>query len=142
MGYIPFRISGMPGFFDYYKEGGWGDGYPTYDAENGALFSRQLNAAKTAALKYLQISTWNDFGEGTTIEPTLEYGNRYLKILQQFTGVSYQENVLKEISRWYTLKKQYANDKGKASEYLTQAFYYFVSLQPDKAKQLMDELID
>ncbi len=132
----------MPGFFDYYKEGGWGDGYPTYDAENGALFSRQLNAAKTAALKYLQISTWNDFGEGTTIEPTLEYGNRYLKILQQFTGVSYQENVLQEISRWYTLKKQYANDKGKASEYLTQAFYYFVSLQPDKAKELMDELID
>lgn len=132
----------MPGFFDYYKEGGWGNGYTTYDAENGALFNRQLSTAKNAKLSYLQISTWNDFGEGTTIEPTLEYGYRYLKTLQQFTGVSYQENNLQEVYRWYTLKKQYAKDKEKPAEYLTQAFYYFVSLQPDKAKELMDELTD
>lgn len=130
----------MPGFHDYYREGGWGDGYTTYDAENGALFSRQLDAARKAGLKYLQISTWNDFGEGTTIEPTLEYGNRYLTALQQFTGISYQEKALQEIYRWYTLKQKYANDKDKASKYLTQAFYYFISLQPDKAGELMDEL--
>lgn len=130
----------MPGFHDYYREGGWGDGYTTYDAENGALFNRQLDAARKAGLKYLQISTWNDFGEGTTIEPTLEYGNRYLTALQQFTGISYQEKALQEIYRWYTLKLKYTNDKDKASKYLTQAFYYFISLQPDKAGELMDEL--
>lgn len=132
----------MPGFYDYYQEGGWGNGYTTYDAENGALFERQLKAAQKAGLEYLQISTWNDFGEGTTIEPALEYGYRYLEMLQQFTGVSYQKKALQEIHRWYKLKQKYTGDKDKAGKYLTQAFYYFISLQPDKAKELMDELTD
>lgn len=130
----------MPGFYDYYKQGGWGNGYTTYDAENGALFDRQLAAAKTAGLEYLQISTWNDFGEGTTIEPAEEYGYRYLTKLQQFSGTSYNEQALKQIHRWYTLKQQYAGDKGDAAKYLSQAFYYFIALQPDKAEELMNEL--
>lgn len=130
----------MPGFNDYYKEGGWGNGYTTYADENGALFTRQLAAAKSAGLQYLQISTWNDFGEGTTIEPAQPYGYRYLKSLQQFTGVSYQEGVLKQIYRWYELKQRHADDKGEISKYLTQAFYYFISLQPEKAEELMNEL--
>ena len=130
----------MPGFHDYYKQGGWGDGYTTYDAENGALFDRQLAAARSAGLEYLQISTWNDFGEGTNIEPTKEYNYRYLTKLQQFTGTSYQEHVLQQIYRWYLLKQQFADNKGEAAEYLTQAFYYFIALQPDKAEALMNEL--
>lgn len=130
----------MPGFKDYYKQGGWGDNYTTYPDEGGALFTRQLSAARTAGLDYLQISTWNDFGEGTTIEPTAEYGYRYLTALQQFTGTSYQESVLKQIYRWYGLKQQPPGDKDKAAKYLTQAFYYFIALQPDKAVELMDEL--
>lgn len=130
----------MPGFKDYYKEGNAGSGYTSYDAENGALFERQLQAAKDAGLRYLQVSTWNDFGEGTTIEPTLEYGYRYLTALQQFCGVSWQEQTLEEIYRWYGLKRKYASDKGDASKYLTQAFYFLIALQPDKAAKLMDEL--
>ncbi len=130
----------MPGFRDYYKEGGWGNGYTTYNDENGALFDRQLAAARSVGLKHLQISTWNDFGEGTNIEPAEEYGYRYLKKLQQFTGTAYDEHVLKQIYRWYTLKQQYAADKGNATQYLTQAYYYFIALQPDKAEALMNEL--
>ena len=130
----------MPGFDDYYKEGGWGDGYTTYAHEDGALFDRQLSAAKTAGLDMLQVSTWNDFGEGTNIEPTVEYGYRYLTKLQQFCGVSYQESHLKLIHRWYELKVQYAGNSGTAKEYLSQAFYYLIALQPDKAEALMNEL--
>lgn len=130
----------MPGFHDYYKEGGWGNGYTTYNDENGAFFDRQLSAARSAGLEYLQISTWNDFGEGTNIEPTQEYEYRYLVKLQQFAGTSYNEHVLKQIHRWYTLKQQYADDKGDAGKYLTQAYYYFIALQPDKAEELMNEL--
>lgn len=133
-----FYIGGaMPGFYDYYKEGGWGSGYTTYEHEDGALFDRQLAAAKNANLEYLQISTWNDFGEGTTIEPTQEYGYRYLTKLQKFTGVSYQESTLELIYRWYNLKVKYANTQGDASKYLEQAFYYFIALQPDKAEKMI-----
>lgn len=128
----------MPGFYDYYQQGNWGEGYTTYEHENGALFDRQLAAAQNAGLEYLQISTWNDFGEGTTIEPTEEYGYRYLTKLQKFTGVSFQESNLKLIHRWYELKVKYKGTQGTASQYLTQAFYYLIALQPDKAQLLID----
>ena len=35
-----------------------------------------------------QIVTWNDFGEGTIIEPTLEFGFDYLVQLAPLTGGS------------------------------------------------------
>lgn len=128
----------MPAFHDYYAEGGAGNGYTTYDAEGGELFRRQLNAAKSAGLKYLQVSTWNDFGEGTVIEPTVEFGNRYLLILQQFTGVSYGESALNTVRQWYDLKVKYASSTDEATTTkLTQAFYYLIALQPDKAAALM-----
>ncbi len=31
----------------------------------------------------IQIITWNDYGEGTNIEPAEEYGYRYLEMLQE-----------------------------------------------------------
>jgi hypothetical protein len=123
----------MPGFWDYYKEGGAGDGYTTYDAENGALFARQLQAAKSANLSWLQVSTWNDYGEGTTIEPTEEYGYRYLVQLQQFTGVKYDQANLELIYRWYQARVARPND-----EKVKQAWQYLVSLQPEKARELLN----
>lgn len=135
-----FMGGAMPGFDAYYKEGGWGDNpHVKVDSENGALFRRQLEAARTAGLDYLQLITWNDFGEATNIEPTREWEYRYLTILQQFAGVTYTENVLKEIYRWYELKKQYSRDAA-AQKILSQAYYYFVALQADKAGELMNEL--
>lgn len=122
----------MPGFHDYYKEGGAGDGYTTYDAENGALFRRQLDAAKNAGLKWLQISTWNDYGEGTTIEPTLEYGYKYLVELQKFTGVSYQQAELELVYRWYQLRITAPTDPRVKAAYQALA-----SLQVEKAKDIL-----
>lgn len=135
-----FMGGAMPGFDAYYKEGGWGDNpHVKVDSENGALFTRQLEAARTAGLDHLQLITWNDFGEGTNIEPTQEWEYRYLTALQQFAGVTYSESVLKDVYRWYVLEKEYAKDAA-AQKILSQAFYYFVSLQADKAQQLMNEL--
>ena len=129
----------MPGFNDYYKEGGSGEGYTKYDDEGGALFDRQLKAAKDAGLKWLQISTWNDYGEGTIIEPTKEFGYRYLTKLQEFTGVKYQEADLQQIFRWYQLKVKYVNDAAK-SKTLDTCYDYFNALQPEKAIALMNSL--
>lgn len=125
----------MPGFWDYYKEGGAGDGYTSYDHENGALFQRQLDAAKAAGLAYLQISTWNDYGEGTTIEPTLEYGYKYLVMLQQFTGVTYQQADLELIYRWYQARLAHP---GNAK--VTEAYNDLVQLKTAEAKAILDTL--
>ena len=123
----------MPGFWDYYKEGEGGTGYQTYSTENGALFQRQLDAARQAGLKYLQISTWNDYGEGTTIEPTLEYGYKYLLMLQKFTGVSYQQADLELIYRWYQARVAQPNN-AKVKE----AYNALVQLKTGEAKALLD----
>ena len=125
----------MPGFWDYYKEGEGSNGYTTYDSENGALFQRQLDAAKAASLKYLQISTWNDYGEGTTIEPTLEYGYKYLVMLQKFTGVSYQQSDLELIYRWYEARVAHP-DNAKVKE----AYNALVQLKTAEAKSILDTL--
>lgn len=129
----------MPGFWDVYKEFGQGDGYTTYDRENGALFKRQLNAAKDAGLDWLQISTWNDYGEGTTIEPTEEYGYQCLVALQEFTGVTYKQSNLEQIYKWYQLRVKYANDSAK-KKVLNQCYDYFNALLPEKAAELMNGL--
>lgn len=126
----------MPGFKDYYKLGGAGDGYTSYDDEEGALFDRQLQAAKEAGLQWLQVSTWNDYGEGTIIEPTQEFGYRYLLKLQSFAGVKYKESDLQNIYLWYQLKVKYAKDAAK-SKMLDQCYDYLNALQPDKAVALM-----
>lgn len=137
--YNMYIAGAMPGFYDYYKLGGWGNGYTTYDAENGALFDRQLAAARNANMEWLQISTWNDYGEGTIIEPTQEFGYIYLTSLQAFTGVSYQQTNLEMIYKWYQLKMKYANNSNEMRK-LKQCYYYFISLQPEKANLIINEL--
>ena len=125
----------MPGFWDVYKQFGQGNGYTTYDREDGALFLRQLNAAKTSGLELLQISTWNDYGEGTIVEPTKEFGYQYLKMLQQFCGVSYAQSHLELVYRWYVQRVAHPKDQR-----VSRAYTYLNALQPLKAEVLIEEL--
>ena len=134
---FPMYIGGaMPGFLDHYKESGQGDGYTSYDRENGQLFQRQLNAAKNAGLDWVQISTWNDYGEGTIIEPTTEFGYQYLELVQQFAGVSYSRTQLELVYRWYKAAKA----KGSSNSNVKKAYDYLNALQPQKAEEIIKSL--
>lgn len=129
-----------PGFNDYYKEGGWGNQVlADIDHENGALLDHLLQLASDEEVPYLQLITWNDFGEGTMIEPTEEFQYTFLEHIQDFTGVAYNKPVLENIYAYYRLKKQFANDSDKQKQ-LLQAYYYLISLQPDKASALINEI--
>lgn len=129
-----------PGFKDFYKEGGWGEQVlAPIDYQDGALFNDLLQMAKTKNVDFLQLITWNDFGEGTMIEPTQEFEYKYLNLLQSFSGVTYDTTVLEDILEYYTLKKQYEGQNIKQRK-LQQAFYYFVSLQLDKAEEVLTEV--
>lgn len=129
-----------PGFNDFYKEGGWGESVlADIDYANGATFKNLLAIAKDKKADYLQLITWNDFGEGTMIEPTQEFKYSYLTELQGFAGVSYNVSVLENIYKLHSLRETYKNDVKKLRT-LNQAFYYFVSLQNDKAKSLIEEV--
>jgi hypothetical protein len=106
------------------------------DPRNGDNFREALNYAKTKNPTLLQIPTWNDWGEGTNIEPSVELGYQRLQIVQQFLGVQYTTDDLALCVQLYQKRKQY---KGKQYEnqVLDQVFYYIVSLQMDKARSLI-----
>ena len=129
----------IPGFNDFYMEGGWGDGFTYYDDMGGLLFEQSLQQVKTNDIDLLQIITWNDWGEGTIIEPSEEFGYSRLETLQNFLGVQYSENELELPVKLYQKRKEY---KGKIFEnqVLDQVFYYLVSLQIEEAKKLLDEI--
>jgi len=129
-----------PGFHDFYAEGGWGDrmGWQI-DHNDGETFEETLNMSANADIDYLQLITWNDFGEGTMIEPTLEFGFTLLEKVQAFAQVSYDTTELKSIYNLYNLRKQFEDDNGK-QKILDQTFYYFVSLQLEKANHLLDSI--
>jgi hypothetical protein len=134
-----FLGGAYPGFRDYYQEGGGGTRLFTVEHDNGATLRTTLNLSKTKQRDFIQLITWNDFGEGTMIEPTQEFGYTFLTVIQQFVGVEYSDVELKSIKRLFDLRKEYAGKREK-NKRLDQAFYYFVSLQPDEAKKMMDEL--
>lgn len=129
--------SAYPGFNDFYKEGGAGTSIDwTIEHNNGATLDETLTMAKNAKLDYLQLITWNDFGEGTMFEPTKEFGYSYIEKIKIFAGVQNTSDVFSNISTLYNLRKEFSGNTAIQKK-LDQAFYYFVSLQSDKANALL-----
>lgn len=132
--------SAYPGFKDFYKEGGtttnigW-----TIEHNNGQTLNETLQLAKNNNVDYLQLITWNDFGEGTMFEPTLEFKYNYLNKIKSFTNVQNTGSYFEDIYQLFLLRK---DKKGNAviQKKLDQAFYYFVSLQAEKAREILDTL--
>lgn len=132
--------SAYPGFIDYYNQGGWQDhiGWKI-EHENGAVLEETLQKADNAHLDYLQLITWNDFGEGTMMEPTLEFGFDYIDIIRNHAGVSVGDGIFEAIHKLYLLRKEFVSNQEIQGQ-LDQVFYYLVSLQTEKAIELLNTL--
>jgi len=128
-----------PGFKDFYSPGGWGNTLFVIDHNGTSTLQNTLTLAKNSNLANLQLITWNDFGEGTMLEPTLEYNYSFLETIQQYTGVSYTKNELQLIYKWYTLRKKYKSDNATEQK-LLQAYYYLVSLDIAKASEIISSI--
>ena len=127
-------------FREFYEEGGWGaTGQSDIPHRNGDLFKETLEIAKTANVDFIQLITWNDWGEGTAIEPSKDYGFNQLTIVQEFVGIDSNPSDLELTVKLYQKRKEH---KGKELENkkLDQVFYYLISLQLDKARNLLNEL--
>jgi hypothetical protein len=81
-GWPAFVGVAYPRFEDIYKAAGVGPGYGEIRDRNGETFRRTLGMAEIAKPPFIQIATWNDWGEGTQIEPSVEFGYRDLAALQ------------------------------------------------------------
>jgi acetyl esterase/lipase len=101
----------FPGFKDIYKQAGVGESFGGIPSRMGATFAESLDLALKAGSPMVQIATWNDYGEGTVIEPTRGAGYKYLEILQKRLNVrSHGPADLRLPVMLYQLRKRIGGD--------------------------------
>ncbi|MBI1388393.1 MAG: hypothetical protein GC154_08095 [bacterium] len=109
----------FPQFHDIYREAGVSDGYARIGDQNGETFVQTLKMGVDSRSAYLQLVTWNDCGEGTVIEPTREFGYRFLEDVQAYRKASrgedfsFSESDLRLPGELYRLRKEYASAREK-----------------------------
>lgn len=114
--------SAFPRFHDIYQKARVRDYWGYLGDRNGDTLRETLKRALTGHSPFVQIVTWNDFGEGTIVEPTREYGYRDLGIIQDFrrqylnANFSYRTNELTLATRLYHLRTRSPSDTNVASE--------------------------
>ena len=135
----------FPGFHDIYKEAGVHNSYGYLDAQNGAILKSTLYQAKIHNPDIIQLQTWNDYGEGTNIEPTLEYGTKYLEIIQSVrdsldAAFPFTASDLQMPLRMYNARVSNASN-AKIQGVLNRVYDYIIASQPATAKALLDSLL-
>jgi hypothetical protein len=111
-----FISTAFPRFHDIYQQAGVGPSYGYLDDAGGATFRNTLIQALTNNSAIVQIATWNDFGEGTVVEPTVDFGLRDLGVLQDYrrqyidATFPYHTNDLTLATRYYNLRQQYSSN--------------------------------
>ena len=78
----------FPGYRDFYEQAKAGSSYGSISELEGKTWEDSLNLALRQNSPLLQIATWNDYGEGTVVEPTRSLGYRYIEKLSEKLGVS------------------------------------------------------
>lgn len=107
--------SAFPAFHDIYEEAGVRSSYGYLDPADGEILRHTLERAVAVQPEIIQLVTWNDYGEGTIIEPTEEFGYDRLAIVQatrasidpSFTA---QPDALPLPLRWFQLRRAHAKD--------------------------------
>jgi hypothetical protein len=72
----------FPRFHDIYAEGKARASLGRIDDDDGRTWDSTLRKALRSGAPAVQLATWNDWGEGTGIEPTEEFGYRDLDVVQ------------------------------------------------------------
>jgi hypothetical protein len=140
-----FISSAFPRFHDIYQRAGVRNYWGYLGDRHGDTLRETLSRGMTNASAIVQVVTWNDFGEGSMVEPTEEFGYRDLGILQDFrrqfleSGFSRHTNDLTLALRFYTARRQYATN-GPAAEELNRAFTNIVQGRLDAANRQLDQL--
>ena len=133
--------SAYPGFVDFYKDGGWGDGIGWNIPHRGdTTLVETLSEALNSNLDIIQLATWNDYGEGTMFEPTVEFGFTFLATLQKMLGVqNLNEDDLKLCFDLYQARVKYASSPETQAK-LDRASALMAALRTAEAREIIDGL--
>jgi len=135
----------FPGFHDIYQEAGVQPSHGRLDARHGETFRHTLGRAVASGSPLIQVATWNDFGEGTCVEPTREHGYRDLEAIQdarrRFTDdpFPYRPDDLRLPLRIYQLRKRIA-PSSPGQKALDEAADLLIAADRRGASQRFDEL--
>ena len=139
-----YKVGGaFPGFHDIYQEAGVGSSYGYLDAQDGATFELTLQKAIEQSPDVIQLITWNDYGEGTIIEPTVQFGYRYLEMVQaarlklDSSGFPYTQEDLQLPLTLFQLRKKYPD--GKIQSRLDEAFAFLAAGEMEQAGDILAE---
>jgi hypothetical protein len=111
----------------------------------GHTFRQTLSRALGNNSALAMVVTWNDFAEGTMVEPTVEYGFRDLGIIQDERRLHleskfpYQTNDLAVPLRLYNLRRQCADDAVLAPR-LDRVFAEIVAGELETARTELNQL--
>jgi hypothetical protein len=138
----------FPRFYDIYAEAGVGSSYG-YIADQyasfGSTYSYTLTRCLQSSSDIVQLVTWNDYGEGTIIEPTIEDGYKYLEMTQQLrkqyidANFAYTAADLRLPVRLYTLRKANLGNPAVMAQLATVEDYLFAN-NLSGAKELLDQI--
>jgi glycoprotein endo-alpha-1,2-mannosidase len=104
-------ITGLanPGF-DNTPCWGWGGGIAKIPRRSGQEYRDHFEECKRYNPGFIQLVTWNDFTEGSTIEPADTYGDLYLKITAEYANGWMKKNIYGNLldlpARIYAVRKQ------------------------------------
>jgi hypothetical protein len=112
----------FPRFHDIYAEAKVHPSYGPIPDDDGRTFVTTLSHALASRAPFVQIVTWNDWGEGTGIEPTVEFGYRDLEAIQRLRrehvdpAFARRPEDLRLVHRLYFLRRQEAARPGLAED--------------------------
>lgn len=137
--------SAFPRFHDIYQRAGVRNYWGYLGDRNGDTLRETLSRGLTNASPMVQVVTWNDFGEGTMVEPTQENGYRDLGIIQdlrrQYLDPAFSPNTndLALALQFYNLRRQFVSNNVASAE-LDQVFTNLVSGKFDEARTQLNQL--
>jgi hypothetical protein len=140
-----FISSAFPRFHDIYQRAGVRNYWGYLGDRHGGTLRETLSRGMTNSSAIVQVVTWNDFGEGSMVEPTQEYGYRDLGIIQDFrrqyleSDFSRNTNDLTMALRFYNLRRQYLTNIVVSAE-LDRIFTNIVSGKIEVANLQLDQL--
>ncbi len=129
-------------FDDIYAQAGVHASWGTIEDREGRTFAETLTKALRSKPDLIQLITWNDWGEGTQIEPSEEFGYRDLEVTQrkrrelQSASFPYREQDLRLPVEWYLTRKRLAGNKA-AQKSLDTVFALAVSGRTEQARRVL-----
>ncbi len=129
--------SAYPGFHSYYTQGGWPWGSNRFVIPpSAANLQASLQFTHHSDSDFMQLITWNDFGEGTMIEPTLEFGFSLLKTVQEYTGVQVKTREMELVAHLYLLRQEF-RDNPEVMGLLDRSYRYFKRLNLNRVRGIL-----